>query len=78
MLPLGTQAPSFRLPKAGGKLVYRGQLHGSRQGNSNPVSSGDLRAALDTVLAVKPASADQWLRVGCNIKWKRGSEPKYR
>ena len=59
------------------KLVYRDQSDGSRPGNGIPVSSEDLRAALDAVLARKPVSADQRPSVGCNITWKRGNEPDY-
>jgi hypothetical protein len=29
------------------------------------------------VLAGKPAPADQQPSIGCNIKWKPGSEPDY-
>jgi len=59
------------------KLVYRGQLDGSRPGNPIPVTGKDLRSALDAVLAGMPASEDQRPSMGCNIKWKRGNEPDY-
>jgi hypothetical protein len=36
-----------------------------------------LRAALDAVLAGKPVAANQKASMGCNIKWKAGSEPDY-
>ena len=52
------------------KLVYRGQLDGSRPGNPIPVTGKDLRSALDAVLAGKPVSDDQRPSMGCNIKWK--------
>ena len=42
-----------------------------------PVTGADLRAALDAVLAGKPAPADQKPSIGCNIKWKPGNEPAY-
>jgi len=57
------------------KLVYRGQLDGSRPGNPIPVTGKDLRSALDAVLAGKPVGEDQRPSMGCNIKWKRGNEP---
>lgn len=59
------------------KLVYRGQLDDSRPGNDIPVTGKDLRAALDAVLAEKPVSENQIPSVGCNIKWKPGTEPEY-
>ena len=59
------------------KLVYRGQLDGSRPGNGVPVTGTDLRAAIDAVLAGKPPSDDQKPSIGCNIKWRRGSAPDY-
>ncbi len=52
------------------RLVYRGQFDRSRPGNGVPVTGEDLRAALDAVLAGKPALADQQPSIGCNIKWK--------
>jgi hypothetical protein len=41
------------------------------------VTGKDLRAALDAVLAGKPVSEKQRPSIGCNIKWKSGSEPEY-
>ena len=59
------------------RLVYRGQFDDSRPGSNLPVTGTDLRAALDAVLAGKPASATQKPSIGCNIKWKPGNEPEY-
>jgi peroxiredoxin len=59
------------------KLVYRGQFDDSRPGNGIPVTGKDLRAALDSVLAGQPVASDQKPGIGCNIKWKAGSEPDY-
>jgi peroxiredoxin len=59
------------------KLVYRGQFDDSRPGNGIPVTGKDLRAALDAVLAGKSVSPNQKASMGCNIKWKAGSEPDY-
>jgi peroxiredoxin len=59
------------------RLVYRGQFDDSRPGNGVPVTGKDLRAALDAVLAGKPAPANQKPSIGCNIKWKPGKEPDY-
>ena len=53
------------------KLAYRGQLDPSRpKRNPIPPTGEDLRAALDAVLARKPANAVQRPSGGCNIKWK--------
>ncbi len=59
------------------ELVYRGQLDDSRPGNDQPVTGNDLRAAIDALLSGEPISEDQYPAVGCNIKWKPGSEPDY-
>jgi peroxiredoxin len=69
--------PDFFLFDASRKLVYRGQLDGSRPGNAIPVSGSDLRAAIEAVLADKPVSKEQKPSIGCNIKWKPGKEPAY-
>ena len=52
------------------KLAYRGQYDDSRPGNGVPVTGKDLRAAIDLVLAEKPAPKEQKPSIGCNIKWK--------
>jgi peroxiredoxin len=69
--------PDFFLFDRRRKLVYRGQMDGSRPGNGVPVTGADLRAALDAVLAGKPVAAEQIPSIGCNIKWKPGREPDY-
>lgn len=69
--------PDFFLFDGERKLVYRGQLDGSRPGNDVPVTGRDLRAAIDAVLAGKPVPEDQRPSIGCNIKWKPGHEPPY-
>lgn len=62
--------PDFFLFDNKQSLAYRGQLDGSRPGNPTPVTGKDLRAALDAVLAGRPAAEDQRPSMGCNIKWK--------
>jgi hypothetical protein len=57
--------------------VYRGQLDASRPESGIPVTGEDVRRALDAVLAGKPVREDQKPSIGCNIKWKTGSEPQY-
>jgi peroxiredoxin len=69
--------PDFFLFDAGRRLVYRGQLDGARPANDIPADGRDLRAALDAVLAGTPVPERQWPSLGCNIKWKPGTEPGY-
>jgi len=41
------------------------------------VTGADLRAAIDAVVAARPAPLEQRPSIGCNIKWKAGNEPDY-
>ncbi len=69
--------PDFYLFGADGRLAYRGQLDASRPSNGVPVTGGDLRQALDAVLAGEPVNDDQRPSLGCNIKWKPGRAPAW-
>ena len=69
--------PDFFLFDANRKLVYRGQLDGSRPRNNVPVTGADLRAAADAVLLGRAPSLEQTPSIGCNIKWKPGNQPGY-
>jgi len=69
--------PDFYVFDAQQKLAYRGQMDASRPKSDIPVTGVDLRAALDAVLAGKPAAAEQRPSIGCNIKWVAGAEPDY-
>ena len=69
--------PDFYLFDHDQRLVYRGQLDSSRPGSDTPVTGEDLRKALDCLLACKPVPEKQTPSIGCNIKWKAGSEPDY-
>jgi thiol-disulfide isomerase/thioredoxin len=69
--------PDFFLFGRGGRLVYRGQLDGSRPGNDTPVTGRDLREAIEAALTGRPVPAEQIPSMGCNIKWSRGNEPDY-
>ena len=69
--------PDFYLFDAGKKLVYRGQLDGSRPGNGVPVTGADLRRALDAVLDGEPVDESQLPSMGCSIKWRPGNAPDY-
>jgi thiol-disulfide isomerase/thioredoxin len=67
--------PDFFLFDAEMRLVYRGQLDGSRPrrkefGNDEPVTGKDLRAAMDAVIAGKRPDPEQRSSIGCNIKWR--------
>lgn len=69
--------PDFFLFDGDRRLVYRGQLDGSRPGNDLPVTGQDLRGAIEAVLAGQPVPTEQHPSIGCNIKWKPGNEPDY-
>jgi peroxiredoxin len=69
--------PDFFVFDTDRTLVYRGQLDSARPSNDLPVDGRDLRAALDAALDGKPAPEPQRPSLGCNIKWKPGSEPDY-
>ncbi|QDU71997.1 thioredoxin family protein [Mucisphaera calidilacus] len=78
--------PDVFLFDAEHNLVYRGQLDETRPKRldsgaydyDHPASDGkDLRAALDTMLNGGSIPAEQTPSMGCNIKWKAGSEPSY-
>lgn len=62
--------PDFYLFDGEMKLVYRGQMDGSRPNSGQPVTGQDLRAALDSLLAGRPVNPDQKASMGCNIKWR--------
>jgi thiol-disulfide isomerase/thioredoxin len=69
--------PDFFLFDADRRLAYRGQYDDSRPKNTLPVTGRDLRAAIDDVLAGRPAASAQRPSIGCNIKWKPGNAPSY-
>ena len=62
--------PDFFLFDQDLKLVYAGQLDGSRPGNDIPVTGEDLRAAMDALLRQDTINPNQKPSMGCNIKWK--------
>lgn len=68
--------PDFFLFDAARRLVYRGQLDGSRPGRGpgrpggGVLNGADLRAAIDATLAGAAVSAEQRPSIGCSIKWK--------
>ena len=68
--------PDFFLFDQDRLLAYRGQLDSSRPDSGIPVTGEDLRRAIDCLLAGQPVPADQRPSLGCNIKWRAGSEPE--
>ncbi len=66
--------PDFYIFNEEEKLVYRGQLDGSRPGNKIRVTGADLRNTLDNMLQNKPINLVQKPSIGCNIKWKLAQE----
>ena len=63
--------PDFYIFNGKDRLVYRGQLDGSRPGSGKPVTGEDLKTALDAVLVGRPVAALQRPSAGCGIKWKK-------
>jgi len=63
--------PDFYVFDGDLNLIYRGQLDDSRPSNGIPVTSRDIRAALDAALNGEPVSTQQTPSIGCNIKWKK-------
>jgi peroxiredoxin len=74
--------PDFFLYDRDRRLVYRGQLDGSRPSNGVPVTGEDLGRAIDQLLAGEPLTGEQLPSAGCNIKWREenlaGGMPAYR
>ena len=67
--------PDIFLFDGSARLVYRGQLDGSRPrrgdaGNDIPVTGSDLRQAVEAVLAGRPPVPEQRAGIGCSIKWR--------
>ena len=69
--------PDFFLYDKERNLVYRGQYDSSRPKNSVPVTGEDIRKATEEVLNGEIITGQQIPSMGCNIKWKKGSEPDY-
>ena len=61
-----TNTPEVFLLDANGKLVYRGRIDNSRNGQS--ISSNDLRDAIDATLSGKPVANSFVRAFGCSIK----------
>jgi peroxiredoxin len=57
-------------------LVYRGRFDETRP-KKGTAHGGDLKTALDQLLADGEITIDQKPSMGCNIKWMPGQEPAY-
>lgn len=62
--------PEFYVFGPDAHLFYHGRMDASTPGNNVPCTGVDLRAALDALLAGRPAPSPQHPSMGCNIKWK--------
>jgi hypothetical protein len=62
--------PEFYVFDRESRLFYHGRMDSSTPGNNVPCTGSDLRAALDALLAGRPAPYPQHASMGCNIKWK--------
>ncbi len=62
--------PEFFLYDAARRLYYHGRFDGSGPGNREPVTGRDLRAALEALLAERPAPVPQIPSIGCSLKWR--------
>lgn len=62
--------PDFYIFDAKMSCVYRGRFDEATPGNGKPVTGHDLRNALDSLLAHKAITAQQYPSLGCNIKWR--------
>ncbi|MEM9185437.1 MAG: thioredoxin family protein [Planctomycetota bacterium] len=69
--------PDFFLFDKEKRLAYRGQFDSTRPDSGEAPTGVDLRAAADAVLAGRAPAEDQTPSLGCNIKWRAGSEPDY-
>ena len=78
--------PDFFLFDAAHKLVYRGRFDDTRpkriesgvyESSENPATGADLTAAVEAVIGNQSVTDEQMPSVGCNVKWKAGSEPDY-
>lgn len=67
--------PEFYVFDHGDTLVYRGRMDAATPKNNAVNDGGDLRAALDALLAGRPVNPQQYPSYGCNIKWIVRREP---
>jgi peroxiredoxin len=68
--------PDFFLYDGNRKLVYRGEIDGSRPDNEIPSNGAVLREVVEHLLWEEPISEAQTPSEGSPIKWKPGNAPK--
>ncbi len=69
--------PDFFVFNGDAELVYRGQMDDSRPANGVPVAGSDLMRAVESALAGVAVPEPHKPSMGCNIKWRPGSEPPW-
>lgn len=70
--------PDFFVFDQNRKLTYRGRFDGTRPGSNEPAIGEDLRNGINATLEGKAIpEAAQLPSIGCNIKWKSGTQPEY-
>lgn len=69
--------PEFYVFSNKKKLIYRGRFDKSSPGNDELTNGSDLKEVISNLSQGKSISLDQYPSMGCNIKWKKGSEPNY-
>ena len=67
--------PEFFLYDKNNKLFYHGRYDKSRPNNDIKVTGKDLKNAINKLNS--KTKFIQYPSMGCNIKWKKGNEPKY-
>jgi peroxiredoxin len=68
--------PDFFLFDGDRKLVYRGEIDGSRPGNDTKSNAAVLREVVEHLIWEEPISEAQTPSEGSPIKWKPGNAPK--
>lgn len=67
--------PDFFLFDGDRKLVYRGEIDGSRPGNDITSNAAVLREVVEHLIWEEPISEEQTPSEGSPIKWKPGNAP---
>jgi len=67
--------PDFFLFDGNRKLVYRGEIDGSRPGNDITSNAAVLREVVEHLIWEEPISEEQTPSEGSPIKWKPGNAP---
>lgn len=69
--------PDFFLYDGNRRLVYRGEMDGSRPGSDIKPNGAVLREVVEHLLWEEPISAEQTPSWGSPIQWKPGNEPAF-